>query len=119
MMQGSRLSILLLALTAGCGQAGDHERLGDKAYGEGRFIDALQEYRTAVAKNPDARIWAKAGIAALHTGALQVASDAYLRLAAEDPTRAEEAAEGLEAVARAADRAGDTKRLPNGAIGPG
>jgi len=119
MMKGSRLSILLLALTAGCGQAGDHERLGDKAYGEGRFVEALQEYRTSVAKDPDARIWAKAGAAALHTGALDVASNAYLRLAAEDPTRAEEAAEGLEAVARAAERAGDNKKLESAVIGLG
>jgi tetratricopeptide (TPR) repeat protein len=119
MMKGSRLSILLVVLTAGCGQAGDHERLGDKAYGEGRFVEALQEYRTSVAKDPDARIWAKAGAAALHTGALDVASNAYLRLAAEDPTRAEEAAEGLEAVARAAERAGDNKKLESAVIGLG
>jgi tetratricopeptide (TPR) repeat protein len=118
-MPGSRLSVLVLLLTVGCGQAGDHERLGDKAYGEGRFAEALQEYRTAVAKDPDARIWAKAGAAALHTGALEIASNAYLRLAAEDPTRAEEAAEGLEAVARAAERAGDNKKLESAVIGLG
>jgi hypothetical protein len=50
-------------------------------------------------------------------GNLEVASDAYLRLAAEDPTRAEEAAEGLESVARAAERAGDGKRLETAVIG--
>ena len=59
-------------------------------------LEALAEYRQGVEKDPDARVWAKAGAAALHTGNLDVASDAYLRLAAEDPTRAEEAAEGLE-----------------------
>jgi tetratricopeptide (TPR) repeat protein len=118
-MKGSPLSILVLALTTGCGHAGDHERLGDKAYGEGRFVDAVQEYRTAVTKDPDARIWAKAGAAALHTGALEIASNAYLRLAAEDPTRAEEAAEGLETVARAAERAGDNQKLESAVIGLG
>src|SRR5919107_12769 len=87
----------------GCGRAGDSERRGDQAYGQGRYNEALGEYRAAVAKDPDARVWAKVGAAALRTGTLDVASDAYLRLAAEDPTRAEEAAEGLEAVARAAD----------------
>jgi hypothetical protein len=107
------------AFVAGCGQAGDHERLGDQLYGEGRYGEALAEYRAAVAKDPDARIWAKAGAAALRAGNLEVGSDAYLRLAAEDPTRAEEAAEGLEAVARGADRAGDGKRLEAAIIGLG
>jgi tetratricopeptide (TPR) repeat protein len=103
----------------GCGQARDRERRGDQEYGAARYSEALAEYRAAVAKDPDARIWAKAGAAALRTGNLEVASDAYLRLAAEDPTRAEEAAEGLEAVARAADRAGDGKRLEAAVIGLG
>jgi tetratricopeptide (TPR) repeat protein len=103
----------------GCGQSSDHERRGDQAYGEGRYAEALSEYRAAVARNPDARLLAKAGAAALRTGTLEVASDSYLRLAAEDPTRAEEAAEGLEAVARAADRAGDVKRLESAVIGLG
>jgi tetratricopeptide (TPR) repeat protein len=110
---------LLLAVIAACGHAGDHERRGDQAYGEARYADALAEYRVAVAKDPDARIWAKTGSAALHTGELEVAANAYLRLAAEDPTRAEEAAEGLEAVARAAERAGDNKRLESAVIGLG
>jgi tetratricopeptide (TPR) repeat protein len=109
-----------LALVAiGCGRVSDHERRGDKAYGEGRYSDALGEYRTAVAKDPDARLWAKVGAAALRTGTLDMASDAYLRLAAEDPTRSEEAAEGLESVARVADRSGDVKRLESAVIGLG
>ena len=44
----------------------------------------------------------------LHGGALRKASDAYIRLAAEDPNRAQEAAEGLETVVRAADRRADS-----------
>jgi tetratricopeptide (TPR) repeat protein len=110
--------MLAAASLSGCGGV-DHERLGDEAYGAGRFTDALAEYRTAGAKDPDARIWAKTGAAALHAGNLEVATDAYLRLAAEDPTRAEEAAEGLEAVARSADRARDSKRLEAAVIGLG
>lgn len=108
-----------MALLAGCGQAGDHERQGDKSYGEGRYAQALAEYRLGLEKDPDARLWAKAGAAALRTGNLEVASDAYLRLAAEDPTRAEEAAEGLESVARAAERAGDARRLQAAVVGMG
>lgn len=103
----------------GCARVGDNERRGDQAYGEGRYNEALGEYRTAVAKDPDGRLWAKVGAAALRTGTLDVASDAYLRLAAEDPTRAEEAAEGLEGVARLADRSGDPKRLESAVIGLG
>jgi tetratricopeptide (TPR) repeat protein len=107
-----------LILTA-CGGVSDHERLGDEAYGQGRFNQALGEYRAALARDADARLWAKAGAAALRAGNLETAADAYLRLAAEDPTRLEEAAEGLEAVARAADRSGDGKRLESAVIGLG
>jgi tetratricopeptide (TPR) repeat protein len=115
-----RLAVLLgTTLVSGCGRVGDHERRGDQAYGEGRYEEALADYRTAVAKDPDPRVWAKTGAAALRTGNLEVASDAYLRLAAEDPTRAEEAAEGLDGVARAADKAGDGKRLEAVVIGLG
>jgi tetratricopeptide (TPR) repeat protein len=108
-----------LLLVAACGEAGNHERKGDQAYGGGRYAEALAEYRLALDRDPDARVWAKAGAAALHTGNLEVASDAYLRLAAEDPTRAEEAAEGLDVVARAAERAGDAKRLQAAVVGMG
>ncbi|HEY1281272.1 MAG TPA: hypothetical protein VGF22_16460 [Acidimicrobiales bacterium] len=79
----------------------------------------MNEYRTAVAKDPDARVWAKLGASALHTGALEIASNAYLRVAAEDPSRAEEAAEGLETVARAAERSSDFKLLETAVIGLG
>jgi tetratricopeptide (TPR) repeat protein len=111
--------VAVIAILSGCGQAGDHERLGDTAYGEGRYAQALAEYRLGLEQDPDPRVWAKAGAAALRTGNLEVASDAYLRLAAEDPTRAEEAAEGLESVARAAERAGDARRLQAAVVGMG
>ena len=118
-----RFSFVVTMLSAtvliGCGRGDDHEVQGDQAYGSGRYSQALAEYRAALAKSPDSRVWAKAGAAALHTGDLEVASDAYLRLAAEDPTRAEEAAEGLESVARAAERSGDGKRLEAAVIGLG
>jgi tetratricopeptide (TPR) repeat protein len=90
-LYGGTLATLVLCVAA-CGGAGDRERLGDRAYGEGRYAQALIEYQQVLADDPDARIWAKAGAAALRTSDLEVASDAYLRLAAEDPTRAEEAA---------------------------
>lgn len=111
--------ILGAVAVLGCGRAGNHERRGDEAYGQARYEEALVQYRTAVGHDPDARLWAKIGAAALRTNNLGPASDAYLRLAAEDPTRAEEAAEGLEAVARAADRSGDGQRLESAVIGLG
>jgi tetratricopeptide (TPR) repeat protein len=111
--------VLGLGVIAGCGRVGDHERRGDQLYGEGQYSQALAEYRTALASDPDARLWAKTGAAGLRTGNLEVAADSYLRLAAEDPTRSEEAAEGLDAVARAADRAGDVKRLESAVVGLG
>ena len=57
---------------------------------------------------PDGRLWAKIAATALRAGELGEATDAYLHLAGEDPTRVREAAAGLEAVARAAERAGAT-----------
>jgi tetratricopeptide (TPR) repeat protein len=113
------VAILGATVLLGCGQRGDHEAAGDQAYGAGKYSQALAEYRAALERSPESRVWAKAGAAALHTGDLNVASDAYLRLAAEDPTRAEEAAEGLESVARAAERSGDAKRLEAAVIGLG
>jgi tetratricopeptide (TPR) repeat protein len=98
-------------LIAACGGAGDLERSADLAYGEQRYQDALAEYRGLLGGKPAARIWAKTAAAALHAGDLSEAADAYLRLAGEDPTRSEEAAEGLESVARAADREGNTPVL--------
>lgn len=119
MKQVRRARVTLLVLLGGCGGAGDLEQSGDRAYGESRYAQALADYRRVLESDPDARVWAKAGGAALRTGNLEVASDAYLRLAAEDPTRAEEAAEGLDAVARAAERAGDGKRLQAAVVGMG
>jgi len=92
---------------AACGRSDDPERRGDQAYGRGRYAEALEEYRTVLAGNPDPQVWAKAGAAALHTGNLREAADAYRRLAGGDPGRSAEAAEGLEAVVRAAERAND------------
>lgn len=109
----ARAAVLALAagLVAGCGARGDRERRGDRAYGEARYPEALAEYRTVAKGKPEAALWAKLGAAALHAGELRESADAYLRLAGDDPTRADEAAEGLEGVARAAERAGNTEVL--------
>jgi tetratricopeptide (TPR) repeat protein len=96
---------------AGCGGPAGHERRGDAAYGEGRYPEALAEYRALARSKPSATVWAKLGAAALHAGELRESAEAYVNLAADDPTRADEAAEGLEGVARAAERSGNVDVL--------
>jgi tetratricopeptide (TPR) repeat protein len=103
-------ALLVAALAAGC-VAADRERLGDRAYGRARYPEALAEYRAVVRGKHRPDVWAKVGAAALHAGELRESAEAYLRLADDDPTRAVEAAEGLEGVARTAERAGNTDVL--------
>lgn len=106
-----------LACAACGGGAADAERLGDEAYGRGQYAQALEQYRSLAGDEAAPRVWAKAGAAALHTGELDEAADAYLHLAGEDPGRVQEAAEGLEAVARAAEQADREQSLQRAVIG--
>jgi tetratricopeptide (TPR) repeat protein len=100
-----------------CGGAADGERRGDEAYGRGQYAQALKEYRSLAGGKVSARVWAKTGAAALRSGELREAADAYLHLAGEDPGRAQEAAEGLEEVARAAERADRQDALQEAVVG--
>ena len=110
--------VLAAALAcAACGAAADGERRGDEAYGRGQYAQALKEYRALAAGKAHPRIYAKTGAAALRTGELREAADAYLHLAGEDPGRVQEAAEGLEAVARAAERSDRTDALQEAVVG--
>ncbi len=104
---------LLLPVLAGCagGGAPDSELLGDRAYAAGRFPEAVIHYDAGIAARPDGRLWAKLGAAALHAGALQRAGEAYTRLGTEDPTRTDEAADGLEQVVHAASLGADGAAL--------
>ncbi len=102
---------LLLLAVAACRSGAGPEVAGDRAYGAGRFAEALTQYRAATSRETPGRVWSKLGAAALHTGDLRTAAEAYRRLAAEDPSRALEAAEGLDQVAHAADRTGDGASL--------
>lgn len=108
-----RLAGLAVAagMAAACGGRTDHERLGDRAYGQARYTEAVAEYREAVGTRPNATRWAKLGAAALHAGELRQSAEAYVRLAGDDPTRRAEAAEGLDGVARLADRQGNVDVL--------
>ncbi len=107
----------LLAAFGACRPSDSPELLGDQAYGAGHYADALRQYRGAARYASNSRIWAKLGSAALHMNDLHTASEAYRHLAAEDPTRSAEAAEGLEAVARGAERAGNVPVLHDAVLG--
>jgi hypothetical protein len=113
----TRLALVAAMACAACGGAGDAERRGDVAYGQGQFALALKEYRSLAGEQAHPRVWAKVGAAALHAGELDEAADAYLHLAGEEPGRAAEAAEGLEEVARAAERADRPDALQRAVIG--
>lgn len=110
---------ILAAVMAGaaCGGGTDAERRGDEAYAQRRYAQALTEYRSLAGEKAPPRVWAKVGAAALHSGELAEAVDAYLHLAGEDPDRTAEAAEGLEEVARAAERADRSDVLQRAVIG--
>src|SRR5215208_149233 len=63
-------SLLVTGLAAACGGT-DSERAGDRAYAEGRFADALGEYRALARGRSGASLWAKVGAAALHANELR------------------------------------------------
>ncbi len=109
--------LLLLVLAAACvSAAADHEKLGDAAAAQGNFDDALLEYRAGVQASPRPRLFAKLAQAALRTHDYRTAADGYRRLAEEDPTRAGEAATGLDMVAEGAARTGDATALESAVV---
>ena len=108
----TRPLLLALAAASGCAfAAADHERLGDRAYREGRYAQAMAEYRAAQKSGGRARVWAKVGSAALHQRDLGAAIEAFTELEAADNSRSAEAAAGLERVARLAERTGDIETV--------
>lgn len=93
-----------LALVLACTRtAANHEDLGDRAYASGGYRDALAEYQLGLKADPGSgSLHAKAAAAALHLGDHALAVAEYRALAAEDRSRAEEAADGLERTLRSA-----------------
>ena len=92
-----------LAALACAPSAADHEVLGDRNYVAGAYADALAEYQLGLrAGSGKAGLHAKAAAAALHTGDFSFAAQEYRALAREDPSRADEAADGFDRVARGA-----------------
>jgi tetratricopeptide (TPR) repeat protein len=94
--------------------------LGDRAYVNRQFTDALVEYRLALrrATGADPSLHARTAAAALRAGELVEAAREYRILArAGGASRATEAADGLERVARAAADADDRAALDSALSG--
>ncbi len=107
------IACLGFLLLTGCWGFADHELLGDRAYADGLFEDALVEYRLALLRDvADPGIRRKAGAAALRARNLHAAVEEYLALARDGAEgAASEAADGLERVARGAVEAGNQSAL--------
>ncbi|MDH3457757.1 MAG: tetratricopeptide repeat protein [Gemmatimonadota bacterium] len=98
-----------LALAGCVGAAANHERIADEAYADGRYRDALLEYRLALsAEGSKASRHAKAGAAALNAGELEAAAAEFVALGrADGEGQGQVAADGLVRVANAAIERGD------------
>jgi tetratricopeptide (TPR) repeat protein len=105
------VALLAVSITLACGGSTSVERRADGEVAEGRWNEAFASYRSAVERQPEGRVLGKLGVAALRVGKLNEAAAAFARMGSEDPSRQEEAADGLELVARSAERAGDTAAL--------
>ncbi len=113
-VHGYRRQVFVVVALLGCSRASpDHQTLGDQAYLDGLFGDALVEYRLALSANhesPDLR--AKAALAALNGVDLEAAAQEYVALAlAGETSRREEAADGLVRVANLAIEEGNQTAL--------
>lgn len=99
---------------SGCvGAAANHETVADEAYADGRYADALVEYRLALAANsPNPELRAKAASAALNSGDYKMAVEEFVALASEGgDSKVGQAADGLARVANAAIDRGDQLSL--------
>lgn len=109
---------LLLLLCSCTRSAANHEELGDRAYAAGAYVDAVAEYQLGrKADAGSATLLAKVGAAAMHAEDYDLAAEAYRALAKRDRSRAEEAADGLDRVARAALTANDRTALASALTG--
>lgn len=101
-----------VSLLLGCGTGTDHERIGDRRYAEGAWLDALAEYRLAARqRRATPALQTKLGLAALRAGVLGEAVETYRELADQDPITRHEAVEGLVRAGRLATAARDVRAL--------
>ena len=95
--------IVTMTVNTACGAAADHEALGDQAYVERRFSEALAEFQLELRQGATSGVLRrKAGMAALNARDLVEAALQFEALAREDEDQLTLAADGLERVARAA-----------------
>jgi tetratricopeptide (TPR) repeat protein len=107
--------LLLLVALAGCsGAARDPERLGDAAWHEARWTDAVNAY---LAAGDSPRVIAKLADAAFQAGLFQQAAQSWTRVGVDAPDRSGEAAAELARTAIAAERAGDQDALATAILG--
>ena len=111
-MKAARLLVLALA---GCafGRA-DREHLGDIAWHEAKWSDAIADYRAA---GDSPRLTAKLADAAMQAGSLAESAQAWTKLGVDQPDRAGEAAAGLARVADLAERDGKLGAIATAIIG--
>ena len=114
-----RLVLVSLGFLLACTRsASNHEELGDRAYAAASYVDALAEYQLGRKSNAgSAVLLAKVAAAAMHAEDYEAAAEAYGSLAKRDRSRADEAADGLERVARAALTANDRTALASALTG--
>jgi len=106
-----RIAALALATFACAQSAANHEVLGDRLYAAADYRSALAEYQLGLRAGRGKGLHAKAAAAALHTGDLGFAAQEYRSLAHDDPSRSDEAADGLERTARQAGGLNDRTAL--------
>jgi len=109
-----KVATLPFLLVMACSQGNDRERVGDEAWHEGRWADAMANYRAA---GDSPRLVAKLADAALQSGALSEAAAEWTKLGIDEPTRAGEAAAGLARVAERADHDGKQGALADAILG--
>jgi hypothetical protein len=104
----------LLGLAGCAGRGRDPERLGDQAWHEGRWKDAVNAYLEA-GDNP--RVVAKLADAAFQAGLYQQAAQSWTRVGTDAPDLAGEAGAELSRIALAAERANDQDALATAILG--
>lgn len=106
---------LLVILAAACSPGRtDRERLGDVAWHDARWSEAMSSYKEA---GDTPQLTAKYADAALQAGLLAESAQAWTKLGVDAPERAAEAAAGLARVADVAERDGKQAALASAVAG--
>ncbi len=114
-MKRFAVPVVMAMLVAACGTGQpDSEHLGDVAWHEARWSEAVADYKAA-GNTPD--LLAKEADAAYHGGMISEAAEAWTQLGLADTARAAEAAAGLVRAADLAEYSGDQAALALAILG--